>query len=436
MKSRLLLTTSLLCLMTPLAIPARLATQQNNSQPARYTVTDLGTLPGGVFSTSTAVNNSGGLVSGIAALPDGTQHAVLWQRGQIIDIGIPGAGGPNSGAFGINERGQASVQAETSALDPNNENFCAYGTGLKCLPFFWQDGVLTPLPLLGGNNGTVGALNNRGEVVGIAENNTVDSTCPPGVAFTGTGPQVLDYEAVIWGPKAGQIRELRPLDGDTVGMALWVNDNGQAVGASGLCSNTVLPPIAFGPHAVLWEKDGSAHDLGNLGSSVGNVGLSINNHGQVVGASSLTPDATPFFGSHAFLWTREKGMRDLGTLPGDVASAGLGINDEGQVVGISNDANGNPRAFLWQNGVMTDLNTLIPADSPLFLLGAFVINSRGEIIGFGVNDAGEVHGFLATPSNEGCGEGHKGKRADLSDDVRKALMRQLRFGPFGSRHDH
>jgi probable HAF family extracellular repeat protein len=432
MKSKLLLTILLAGLSALLAMPVGLATTQGNkSQPGRYTITDLGTLPGGPFSTATNIANNG-LITGIAALPDYTQHAVLWQHGQIIDIGTPGAGGPNSGAFSVNERGQISLQAESSATDPNNENFCAYGTGLKCLPFLWQNGVMTPLPLLGGNNGTVGQINSRGEVVGVAENGTVDSTCPPGVAFTGTGPQVLDYEAVIWGPKSGQVRELRPLEGDTVGMALWINDEGQAVGGSGLCSNTVLPPIAFAPHAVLWEKDGSARDLGNLGSAVVNMALAINNHGQVVGGSSKTPDATVFNGTHAFLWTREKGMRDLGTLPGDVASAGGGINDEGVVVGLSAGPDGGIRAFVWKDGVMTDLNTLVTADSPLFLLSAGVINSSGEIVGFGVTEAGEVHGFLATPTNDGHGERHKGTRADLSDDARKAL-RQLRFGPFGSR---
>ena len=63
-------------------------------------------------------------------------------------------------------------------------------------------------------------------------------------------------------------------------------------------------------------------------------------------------------------------MRDLGTLPGDVASVANGINSKGQVLGGSVDMDENSRAFLWQNGVMTDLNTLIPADSPLFLIVA------------------------------------------------------------------
>jgi probable HAF family extracellular repeat protein len=60
-------------------------------------------------------------------------------------------------------------------------------------------------------------------------------------------------------------------------------------------------------------------------------------------------------------------LQDLGTLPGDVACGGLEINDSGALVGPSCDAAGNPRAFVWWNGTMTGLNTLVPADSPLYL---------------------------------------------------------------------
>jgi hypothetical protein len=56
---------------------------------------------------------------------------------------------------------------------------------------------------------------------------------------------------------------------------------------------------------------------------------------------------------------------------------------------------------------MTDLNTLIPADSPLFLLEATNINDRGVIVGVAVQiSTGEAHAFLATPINgEVAGEG-------------------------------
>lgn len=375
-----------------------------HAQATHYTITDLGALPGGPFSQATFVNNRG-LVSGLSVAADGTQRAVIWYHRDIADISTPGLGGPNSGAFGVNERGQVDGQAENSTLDPNNENFCDYFTGLECRPFIWQNGAMYALPLLGGNNGTVANINNRGQVAGVAENGVVDPQCPTSMAVNGTGPQVLDFKPVIWGPNKSHVRELRLLPGDSVGMALWVNDEGEAVGMSGSCANTVLPPFAIGPHAVLWKKDGSVHDLGNLGGTANlsvlgasNVAFAINNRSQVTGVSVL-PDGVNF---HAFLWSSSTGMQDLGTLPGDNLSAGLGMNNLGDVAGASiagpDPLSGAPKAVIWHNGIITDLNTVVPADTSLFLLTAFMISDAGQVAGFGLDlNTFEVHGFLATP---------------------------------------
>jgi probable HAF family extracellular repeat protein len=426
------------------AFAAPVSAQQMSAPPTRYNITDLGTLGGG-FSEAVSVNNRG-LVSGSSALPDGTTHAVLWQKGHIIDIGTIGLGGPasNSRAFDANERGQAAGAAETSTPDPNGEDFCSFGTHFTCPSFLWQNNVMTPLRTLGGNNNFVFAINNRGQVAGVSENNTHDASCA--APF-----QLRDFEAAIWGPGPGSIRALQPLGGDTVGEATWINDLGQAVGSSGSCANTVLPPLAAGPHAVLWEN-GVPTDLGNLGGTCttpcispvlgpyGNTPLYINDQGQVVGLSALTGDAT----FHAFLWTKTTGMQDLQTLPGDLASVGLAINSNGEAVGLSLDQGGNPRAFLWRNGVMTDLNALVPADSPfLVLFVADVINSSGEIAGFGLTSSFEVHGFLATPSN-GAAVSESTALAPLSssaestntalrESVHKILHQRLRLGRFGIR---
>ena len=171
------------------------------AQPPRYTVTDLGTLPGGTFSAASQGNTDNGLVAGVSTVPDGTQHAVLWYKGRIMDLAKPGLGGPNSIAIGLNARGEAVGAAETSTKD--GENFCAFGSGFQCLPFLWQNGVMTPLPTLGGANGAVSAINSRGEAAGVAETGVTDLSC--------LTPQQHDFEAVIWGPKPGEIRELRPL---------------------------------------------------------------------------------------------------------------------------------------------------------------------------------------------------------------------------------
>jgi probable HAF family extracellular repeat protein len=372
------------------------------AQP-RYFIVDLGALPGGNFSQANALNQNR-LVAGLSTVADGTQHAVLWGGPFHLDIGPAGV---NSGAFGINASGTAAVQLELAAKDPNNENFCVYGTGRKCVAARWQQGVMTPLPTLGGNNATVGVVNSRGEISGVAENAVIDPECPPGVSIAGNGPQVLDFQAVVWGPGPNDIRQLHPLPGDTVSVAIGINDSGQAVGSSGRCSNTLLPPIAGGPHAVLWEKDGSVHDLGNLGGTVNtsipgpqNIGLAINNKGQVTGVAAM-PDGVS---GHAFLWTRETAaMRDLGTLPGDVTSVGTVINDQGQIVGLSSDAEGNLRACLWQDGTMYDLNKLVIGGAHLHLMFPSGINSTGEISGFGVTATGEMHAFLATPANGASG---------------------------------
>jgi probable HAF family extracellular repeat protein len=97
-------------------------------------------------------------------------------------------------------------------------------------------------------------------------------------------------------------------------------------------------------------------------------------------------------------------MADLGALPGDADSLAFGVNDRGQVVGTSIGA--TLRAFLWQNGVMTDLNTLIKGSTSLDLIFANGINSRGEIAGQAFDPSlgpnGEFRAFLAIP----CDQGH------------------------------
>jgi len=373
--------------------------QKQKPKPARYTVTDLGTVSGGAFSLAISVNDKG-IISGASALPDGTQHAVLWQNGLITDIGAPGLGtpgleGPNSEAYGINEKGEAAGGAETSSPDRNGEDFCGYGTGPQCLAFVWRDGVMTPLPTLGGNNGEAGLINNQGGVAGNAENTIMDSTCGPAAA-----PQKFQEKPVVW--KDGEIEELPTFPGDPDGWAFGINDNNQVVGASGICSALNEDTVVYilSRHALFWDN-GKMIDIGGLGGEgtvgPGNIAGEINNQGQVVGTSDLPGDLT----YHGFLWTEKAGIRDLGTLPGDFASAGLGINDTGEIVGVSFDAGFNPTAaFLWYDGVMTDLNTLVSSDSPLYLLFAHGINSRGEIVGFGATSTGDIHAFLATPCDQ------------------------------------
>jgi hypothetical protein len=63
-----------------------------------------------------------------------------------------------------------------------------------------------------------------------------------------------------------------------------------------------------------------------------------------------------------------------------------------------------PKAVVWHNGVPTDLNTVVSADTSLILLTAFLISDAGEVAGFGVDlNTFEVHAFVAIPVHGGGG---------------------------------
>ena len=156
------------------------------------------------------------------------------------------------------------------------------------------------------------------------------STCPD---FDPTLRQYqkFQFKPVLW--EDGKARELPTFGDDPDGIALALNDKGQAVGASGTCTGFQVNgdlTYLFGLHATLWQN-GAVTDLGNLGgigSGGGNTAVNINNRSQVVGSSG-TADGS----FHAFLWDKDAGIQDLGTVQDDIASVGLGINDRGDVVG-------------------------------------------------------------------------------------------------------
>jgi probable HAF family extracellular repeat protein len=415
MKSRCLMCFTAMTLFAAVAMPLRLAPQDNQDhkdrQHVRYALKVLGTL-GGTFSEAVGINNSGSMAGSSATTGDVALHAALWQHGVITDLGT--LGGPNSAAPEAepqpNERGEVAGASDTSTPDPNGEDFCFFGTHLICLPFIWKQGVLTALSTLGGNNAEAWQINNRGQVIGAAENTTQDPNC---TAFT------LEVEPVIW--ERGKIQELPTVSGDLDGLAQAINDRGQAVGISTNCPSELF---VFPSHAVLWTRvpgKVGVIDLGNLGSSKFNIAFGINNRGQVVGQSGLTGDMA----FHAFLW-QDGAMTDLGTLPGDVVSWAETINSKGEAVGTSFDANSNMHPFVWQDGMMTNLNTLVPRDSPMFLLEALGNNDLGQIVGYGQLSNGDVQAYVLTP----CDENHRD--GDGCEEAAQSVRAVPHLGP-GSR---
>jgi len=391
-RSGLMLLAILIVACCGAALAQEPATPAQEPATQQYHVFNLSSL-GGTVSRGYSVNNRG-WVAGYSNLPGNpSRHATLWRDGLVVDLGT--LGGPNSSvAWPVkNNRGVVVGIAQTAKPDPLGERWScsAFFTGpnsagFTCRGFVWEKGMMKALPTLGGNNGFATAANNRGLIVGWAENTVRDPTC--------VAPQVLQFRAVIWRLERRQIQELPPLPGDTSTAATAINDKGQVVGISGTCDQAVGRHTAR--HAVIWE-DGAVTDIGNIGGETWNTPMAINQQGDVVGFGALAGSAPDAPILRAFIWTKKGGIRNLGTLPGDTSSEAFGINELGQVVGRSCGPSGC-RAFLWENNVMKDLNMLKAPDYIPVLELANDINDLGEITGRAIDSrTNERPAFLAIP---------------------------------------
>src|ERR1700686_1759299 len=104
---------------------------------------------------------------------------------------------------------------------------------------------------------------------------------------------------------------------------------------------------------------------------------------EAIGGGSPATDRPP----RGFLHVSGAGWIDLGTLGGD-STAPSGVNAAGMVVGASTDASGAWHAFLWQNGVMTDMHRDWGS-------GAIAISPDGSSVLVGPQTApdGSLHDF-------------------------------------------
>ncbi|HKU27722.1 MAG TPA: hypothetical protein VJQ54_19790, partial [Candidatus Sulfotelmatobacter sp.] len=310
-------------------------------------------------------------------------------------------------ALAINNRGQIVGFSLNTIPDPFstfdiilNLILGTHG-GTQTRAALWQHGEMQDLGTLGGNDAAAFYINDHGQVAGVSYTSTVPNP------VTGVPPQ----EPFLW--ENGHMVDLGTLGGAYglfSGQGGGLNNRGQVIGVSsvaanpGACFFTEFDPNC---HPFLWGQ-GTLIDL-NTNTRGGNP-LSadgINDAGEVVGAADFSG-----FGGSAFdaYLLRNSVAFDLGDAPGDCFSRALAINSKGQVVGNSFSCDGNfDRAFLWENGSIIDLNSVIPAGSPLELVTTNDINDRGEIAGEGLPSGCSdftlcVHAFLLIP----CDENHPG----------------------------
>jgi probable HAF family extracellular repeat protein len=380
-----------IALLVALAIPVLLAAQEYPTKHHQYNLVDIGTFggPNVIFNFASPTDHllgSNGMVTGGADTtivdpycfdnPDCfVEHAFKWEEGVLTDLGT--LGGNNSQGFWINDKGQIAGLAQNGKIDP------LLGGPISHAVVWSATGKIFDIGTFGGYESFALAINRSGQVVGLAANATPD---PNAIYLLGQ-----QARAFLWDKKTG-MQDLGTLGTGNDAFAQYVNDHGQVAGYA--YTNTTPNPLnnlcaqlfVVGVPTVdpfFWEN-GTMIDVGTLGGVCG-YATDLNNQGQVIGNSDLAGDLT----FHPFSWTKSGGMRDLGTFGGDNGQANS-VNDAGEVVGKA-DFPGNQLhdAFLWKNGTMTDLGNLGKTSN------AHNINSSGQIVGASViNDAGELRPFL------------------------------------------
>jgi probable HAF family extracellular repeat protein len=142
-------------------------------------------------------------------------------------------------------------------------------------------------------------------------------------------------------------------------------------------------------HAYLYEN-GAMQDLGTPGGQ--SVGNALNEAGTVVGDMRLDP-ASP--ATRGFVWN--DGQIDyIGTL-GGASSTALDINNRGWVVGSSALADGGRHGYLYIDGELIDLNTLLAPGSGWTVYDALSINDQGDIVVYGTTGENFGYAVLTVP---------------------------------------
>ncbi len=305
---------------------------------AEYSITDIGLSVGDVTSFANGLNNKGDVV-GYYIDGSSIQRAFLYSSGVFSDLGIT-----SGGAYGINDDG---VIVGTQIV------------GFTRNAFIISSGRTTNLS--DGNNDIYGAaINAGGTIVGSTK-----------AAF---GPNT-EFQACF--SSGSGTTGLGSLGGDTA-QARGINAAGTIVGQS----NT--DPGAT--HAFSYSE-GLMSDLGTLGGNFSSA-YGINTIGTIVGSSSVIDNGP----GHAFSYTNGV-MVDLGTL-GGTGSTAVAINAGGQIVGAAQLANSSQAGFVFKNGTMQNLSSLVIGQS---IFNATCINDYGQITALGTVE-GHTHALLLSPT--------------------------------------
>jgi len=429
-----------LTLLAALAIPVSPAAQATNGwrrgNHHHYKPIDMGTFGGPNSSfllpspEARVLSNSGTAVGGAdTSTADPLScfnfdcylsYGFMWQDGLATKLdALPGFN--SSFPLWVSDNGLVAGLSE-NGIDP-----LTGATAVEAI-LWGKDGSFNDLGTLGGNDSFAEVVNTRGQVAGVALN-----TIPDPYDFLFFMPGATQSHAFRWTKSQG-IQDLGTLGGPDSG-AFLINERGQIAGWSFTSANvnswTGIPTLdpffwengkmldmgtqvaGFSDlagdatcHPFLWDKTGGMKDLGTLGGDSGQAYF-VNDAGEVVGSADVPGALGCDDGAqnHAFLW-KNGVMTDLGAPDGDMCSGAAAINAKGQIIGGGDDCNnGAPHAFLWEEGgPAVDLDNLIPSNAGLQLTDAIYINDSGEIAALGTLPNGDIHAILLIP----CDENHPG----------------------------
>jgi probable HAF family extracellular repeat protein len=297
----------------------------------------------------------------------------------------------------------------------------SFFAGFGMRPTRWDaGGNATNLGLLsGGTTGTAYAINNNGEIVGISED--------------GSGLR----KATLWDGRGGVVDVHDAIGSSSTSVPWHINDAGVIVGQAN------ISPGIFA-RGFVWDQINPAQQAGT-DSYAGGANYGINNDGHIVGAGfffgdpddallampdgrggyeyplinplgfwfsqarainnnglivghSVYNSTTATWNACIFTGDEREPVQTLGTLPTLDTSEGLDVNDSGMIVGYSWDGTGNgidPRAWVWVEGTMYDLNDLLVEGGEFEILSrATGVNNNGDIVGWGRLFDGTVGAFL------------------------------------------
>ena len=342
--------------------------------PGPATITNAPSLGGSAY-TITALNATGQITGYSLLAGDQVEHAFLLGPSGLLDLGT--LGGDGSYSYCLNDSGQVGGESATGSVAETHG-------------FFFNGSSMLNLGTLGGPYSSVAGMNNAGQLTGLSltSSGSIEAFLYSGGTMIGLGHlgggfsqaaainesghivgnsynDLFEQHAFLY--QNGAMLDLGTLGGSSSD-AYAINNQDVVVGQSTLASGET--------HGFIYSNSVMT-DLGTLGGSY-STAYRINNAGQVIGRSFTAGDAqlNGFFYSAGV-------MIDMGTL-GGLSSTPYALNNLGQVVGQSEQADGAARAFLWQNGSLIDLNSLLPTNSGWQLDNARFINDAGRVVGTGV----------------------------------------------------